>query len=343
MPLAKNTSASSARASGFSLVELMISMTIGLLLLTALAAIFSNSSRTQREVTLSAQQIENGRYAMDLLADDVHHAGYWGYYAGAGTAPGSMPDPCATDTASLTTAMAMPVQGYNAPIATLPTCLASGNYLAGTDVLVVRHASTNVAGALDANRVYIQTSPSGSPIIGNGGTTYNITVRNGTGSNVAAPIRAYEVHIYYVSPCSAPAGSVCASSDDGGHPIPTLKRLELSIDGSGAVNMVTVPLVEGIENFQVDYGLDTNGDGSPDTASFTADPGSIPAWMQVMTLQAYVLARNTQASTGYTDNKSYILGTAGTITPTGTATQYRRHVYASVLRLTNPSERLETP
>jgi len=101
--------------------------------------------------------------------------------------------------------------------------------------------------------------------------------------------------------------------------------------------------VEGIENFQVDYGRDTDGDGSPDGAAYTADPSTVPNWMQVMAVQLYLLARNTETSTGYTDNKTYQLGTAGTITPTGAATQYRRHVYTSVVRVKNPSERLETP
>src|SRR5919201_3711397 len=178
-------------AGGFSLVELMISLTIGLLLLTALAAIFSNSSRMQREVTLSAQQIENGRYAIDIMSEDVRHAGFWGYYGGSQTAPGAMPDPCATDAASLTTALAMPVQGYNAPIATLPTCLDPANYLAGTDILVVRHASSLLAGPLNPTTMYIQANAT-STHVDTGAGPFNLNVRNGTGSNVAAPSRAYE-------------------------------------------------------------------------------------------------------------------------------------------------------
>jgi type IV pilus assembly protein PilW len=330
------------RAGGFSLVELMVSLTIGLLLLTALATVFSNSSRMQREVTLSAQQIENGRSAIDSVSEDVRHAGFWGYYGGSLTAPGALPDPCALDAPSLAAAMALPVQGFNAPIATLPTCLPAANYVAGTDILVVRHASTLPAGALSANNMYIQTNTTNT-LVAAGSATFNLTARNGTGSNVAAPIRAYETHIYFVSPCSVSAGATCAASDDGGKPIPTLKRLELTLDGGGNLNMVTVPLVEGIENFQVDYGRDTDGDGSPDGAAYIADPATIPNWMQVMAVQLYILARNTDVSTGYTDNKTYQLGTAGTITPTGAATQYRRHVYTSVVRVKNPSERLETP
>ena len=54
--------------SGFSLVELMIAMTIGLLLLSGLAAIFVNSSDANRELQKTAQQIENGRYAIETVS-----------------------------------------------------------------------------------------------------------------------------------------------------------------------------------------------------------------------------------------------------------------------------------
>lgn len=333
-----------SRIRGFSLIELMISIAVGLLLLTAIATIFANSSRSQREVALSAEQIENGRYAMDVLSEDLHHAGYWGLYSTTFTAPGAMPDPCDITAASLATAMALPVQGYNAPIASLPSCLSSANYLAGTDILVIRHASTSVAGALTAAAMYVQTQPVGTPIVANGGGTFSLTVRNGTGVNVAAPVRPYEVHIYFVSPCSTAASGTCAASDDGGRPIPTLKRLELAVDPSdGTLKMMTIPIAEGIENFQVYYGLDADGDGAPDQGAYSSDPGSVAGWMQAVTAQVFVLARNTQTSPGYSDNKTYALGPSVTVTPSGSGLSYRRHVYASLMRLKNPSERLETP
>src|SRR5678809_1005243 len=79
-----------------------------------------------------------------------------------------------------------------------------------------------------------------------------------------APIRKYHVHIYFVAPCSVPTGggTVCTgSSDDNGRPIPTLKRIELASNGT----MNVISLVEGIENLQVDYGIDGDKDGVPDT------------------------------------------------------------------------------
>ena len=51
--------------SGFSLIELMIAMTIGLLLLAGLTMIFVNSSNASREMQKTSQQIENGRFAIE--------------------------------------------------------------------------------------------------------------------------------------------------------------------------------------------------------------------------------------------------------------------------------------
>jgi type IV pilus assembly protein PilW len=344
-----------ARHRGFSIVELMVALTIGLMLLTLLAVILSNASRSQKETFLAAEQIENGRYAVDMLSDDIHHAGFWGYYSGTLTAPAGLPDPCDTSTAGLKAAMAIPLQGYNAPIATLPTCLAPANYLAGTDILVVRHASTTVTAPANllaspntVSTVFIQSGASplapGNPVVDTGGNPGNFTqtTRNGTGANVAAPIRLYETHVYFVSPCSVPTGSggtVCTATDDGGNPVPTLKRLEL--DQTTGTMKIT-PLVQGIENLQVDYGTDSDGDGSPDSAGNVADPGAVANWQKVMEVQLYVLARNTQRS-DYTDNKTYALGTAGNVTPSGNALFYRRHVYSAAIRVKNASERLETP
>src|SRR3546814_6579575 len=64
------------------------------------------------------------------------------------------------------------------------------------------------------------------------------------------------VHIYFL-----------ANNDKPGDGIHTLKRAEL-----GAAGFTIVPLVEGIDALQFEFGIDTNGDGNPD--AYTADPDS---------------------------------------------------------------------
>jgi len=150
------------------------------------------------------------------------------------------------------------------------------------------------------------------------------------------------VRIYYISNNNGAATPLA---------IPTLKRL----DFNAATNAwVQTPLVEGIEQLQLEYGIDTDGDGDPDV--YAADPStvtiagcatctSVNNWSNVITVRIHLLARNIDPSPNYTDPKTYTLGldktgTAIAVTP---ADAYRRHAYAGLVRIVNPAERRDTP
>jgi type IV pilus assembly protein PilW len=310
-------------------------------------SVFSNSNRVYTELNQASQQIENGRFAVQIMADDIAHAGFYGRYYGALPVPGVLPDPCEkADVAILRTGAALHIQGYNAP-ATSPItgCVPVANHLAGTDILVVRRADSTVTatGSLTAAQVYVQANAdpneSQNPII-KLGSAANFPLLNRDATTLA-PVRKYHVHIYFVAPCSVPTGggSVCTgATDDGGRPIPTLKRLELTLDSGGALDMVLTPLVEGIENLQIDYGVDSDADGAPNGA-YVAAPASIADWQNVVAVRLNVLARNVEASGGYTDTKQYDMGVVGLITPGGS---YKRHVYNAVVRVINPSARRDS-
>lgn len=329
----------SRQQTGFSLVELMISITIGLLLVASMATLIANNSAHRQEIEKTSRQIENGRYAMQMLSEDLHHAGYYGEYYNVGSVPAALPDPCETNPASLGAAMSLAIQGYDAP-ATLPSdlavCLNAADWVAGTDILLIRRAATTTtaAASLTNGRVYIQSRNTGY-ILGDGTSgTYSLTKKDGT---TQADIRQYVVHVYFLSPCSIPAGANCASTDDGGSPIPTLKRLELTDDGTGGRTMKIVPMVEGIEALEIDYGIDNGAIGAPDT--FKTIPASMTEWGNVVAARIQLVARNTESTAGYVDGKTYNMGLAGTYTPT--ATNYKRYAYTQLVRLVNPSSRRE--
>src|SRR3990167_259795 len=63
---------------GLSLVELMISITIGLLILSAMTTLFVNQSKTRAELDKSNRMIDNGRYALELLSENLRLAGFYG-------------------------------------------------------------------------------------------------------------------------------------------------------------------------------------------------------------------------------------------------------------------------
>ena len=63
---------------GFTLVELMVAMTIGLIILGAVGQIFATSSGTYVLQQDLARLQENGRFSMDFIAHDLRMAGYAG-------------------------------------------------------------------------------------------------------------------------------------------------------------------------------------------------------------------------------------------------------------------------
>jgi len=368
-------------ARGFSLLELMTSITIGLLIMAGLASVFVNSSTANKEMKNNAEQIENGRFAIELLTQDVRHAGFYGELSALPIVPAAAPDPCAAPTAGAVNdtsnnALALPVQ-YIAAGSIPAGCsalLTGANLMPGSDIIVVRRADTTQvnptgAGTISAGMVYIQSTVESAELqYGAGGAINNTQNAAAAASTlqrrdfsvaaagsppqfaqIAAAIRRFRTHIYFVAPCSTPngGGSLCTgSADDLGKPVPTLKRLEL--DSAGAFTIV--PIVEGIDAIRIEYGVDSSpvhasdpgtgsliGDGLPDVfvnAPTVAEMGNTVA------ARIYVLARNTTASTGYVDDKTYTLGT---YTTTATNDGFKRHVYGAETRVANQAGRREIP
>jgi type IV pilus assembly protein PilW len=343
----------SSRAHGYTLVELMVSIVIGLIVLAALVTLFAGNSRQRGELERANEQTENGRYALQLLSEDLRDAGYLGSF-NPGTVtgpnpqlliPAALPNVCATTVAALNTAMPLPVQGYYNG-AFVPGCLA--DVRAGTDILVVRRASTCAVGTAGcdpqvAGGIYLQASGCATEFTA--GTYYvldtNVGNLNLTQKDcvTAAQLYQYRTHIYFV-----------ANNDKPGDGIPTLKRAELGASG-GVLTFNIVPLVEGIENLQLEYGLDTNVPTTGTPAVYTADPntynGCAPAtcvsyYRNTVAVQINLLARGQTPTQGYTDTKSYTLGltAAGGANVVGPFNDgYKRHTYSTVARLYNPASR----
>ena len=332
---------------GLSLVELMISITIGLLILSSLTTLFVNQSRTRAELDKSNRMIDNGRYALELLSDNLKLAGFYGNYTPLGAPTATPADPCdvatITDAAANLDVLRHHVQGYNAATATATAsppaaCVTAGltSLKSGSDILVLRRASTATVAAANAtvapngsSTVYLQvsncsTDTSGSYQIAIGSAAF--TAFQNKDCATPASLRPFIVQVYFVSP-----------DNNAGDGIPTLKRMEFN-PATGA--FVITPLVEGIEYLQIDYGLDANADGAAD--SYIATP-ALADWPNIVSVKINIIARNTEPTTGYDDPKIYTLGLAGSYTPSGDDRKYKRHAYTQVVRLVNPSGRREVP
>jgi type IV pilus assembly protein PilW len=312
----------------------MISITLGLLIVASLISVFSNISRSRSEIERGSEQLENGRAAIEVLSEDLQLAGYYGELGLTGAPAVAMPDPCSTDVAVWNSAMLLHVQGFDQGASAPTTCMLS-TPIANTDVLTLRRVKTCIAGtagcdALVNGNGYLQVSmcvtQTPSYVLGVAGTaTFDRTALNCT---TATGLREYVVRTYFLSP-----------NNGSGVAVPTLKRLEFN----GAA-FTEVPLVEGIERIEYEYGIDSDGNGAPN--SYVANPTTAAEWNNVVAVKIHVLARALEPSPGYQDTKSYNLGNdsgGNPIVVTGSGDGYRRHVFTNVVRLINPSGRREAP
>ena len=327
---------------GFTLIELLVGLTLGVLVLFALVTLFVNSSRMRREIDQASQQIENGRYALDLLRDDMHLAGYYGDVIpqqGFTVATATLPGACATDVASLQfvpppAALQWPVPVFGvAGGDAVPICVSSatGGQKAGTDILVLRRTSTiPTTAGLTASTIYVQATACKTELeqhkdfvvdVGANAGTF-VRMKKGCSALSPADIYAFETRIYYVS----------------NETIPTLRLLTIS--GTSSSNE---PLVEGIEDLRVEYGRDNvGGDGAADgfrKCLSTVDPCVAADWANMVAVRVNVLARNVARGVGYTDTKTYALGAGVVVGPFND--HFKRHAYTAVVRLMNPAGRRE--
>ncbi|HYA39104.1 MAG TPA: prepilin-type N-terminal cleavage/methylation domain-containing protein, partial [Candidatus Methylomirabilis sp.] len=63
---------------GFSITELMVAMTIGLIILAAVAGLFVSTNKASNNQNRLARVQENGRFAMYYLLRDLRMTGYMG-------------------------------------------------------------------------------------------------------------------------------------------------------------------------------------------------------------------------------------------------------------------------
>lgn len=364
---------------GFTLVELLISLAIGFTLLTVIVQLYATTSRINTEITETNYAIENGRLTIDFLGKDIAHGGFWNGYipefddlsasAAPSDYPSAIPDPCLAygswDAAYRANFMALPVQVYDTVPSTCTTLLPDRQ--AGTDVLVVRHANTPAcnpasAGSCTAGALHFQAAMCEASGSYKYTLSHDLTALTETQRDCSTIAEAREVisNIYYVRNYAITAG-------DG---IPTLMRSSLGVESGAPVQQTPVALIEGVESFKIELGIDnvsdsgaavnhgaaivwaddtvwdspTNrGDGIPDgdfVRCTTAVPCTVAQLVNTVGVKLGVLVRNLEATNGYTDTKTYTIGTS-TIGPFNNA--YQRYAYNSTVRLTNVSGRRETP
>ncbi|MDB9951879.1 PilW family protein [Porticoccaceae bacterium] len=306
---------------GVSLIELMIAVLLSIFLSTAIVDVALTASRVNRQVQLSSEVIENGRYLTQLLNRELGLAGFYGWLKMplSNSNSNNRPDFCTEiSTADLSEALNFAVEGLDD--AAKDERLCSGDaLLVGSDLLVIRRTHTDffnsTIGLLDKQH-YIQANGDAFVLeLGTNNEAFNQTQKDGI---TAAPIRAFIQTIYYVA-----ADNV-------------FKRRRL-LKGKYAP---AEPLVEGVDDFQVEYGIDRSGNGlaNADGAklAYVERPISAQEWASVVSIRYYLLLSSTDPAPGVNDVKRY---TYADKIDVGFANAKVRRLFSGVTQLRNHSAR----
>ncbi|MCL4721736.1 MAG: PilW family protein [Gammaproteobacteria bacterium] len=299
------------REGGVGLVEIMIAMTLGLIVTGAVVQIYVTTKRQNDMQTSLTGRQESLRFAAQLIQRDAQMAGFRGCLRDLGTVANAL-----NDANNFLYDFGQHVIGFDdseAPPASIT------NVVAGTDVLTLRTVDDPgvfITAAMAANTdapvtvAGLNPAPLAADDIAliadcGGATVFQVTAFDaGTGTishdaGAGAPgnastnlVRRYgpgaqvfrmRTTTYYIRASAAGTG-------------PALwRRIGLSAPEE---------LAEGIENLQVLYGVDADGDQSPDDY-VTAD--AVGDWTRVVSLQVGLLAAGTQDNAGDTDTRTFQL------------------------------------
>jgi len=281
------------RMAGFTLLELMIAAAIGAFLIAGVFTVFSNGRYTQSLVETQTQLIDDGRFALRTLAYDIRHAGFWGGTTNDKHMAGALGVP-AFSSSFVDTQPVMPVMagdcepGWyrdldrsffvsdNANPYTASGCIPNGDYRADTDVLVAKYAPATTIAASDvaATVVYVYANQfQGQLFVGAPAPTWKQGQAGQSPSIYRLRTRAYFVNEF---------------TDIVGDGRPALYRLDLA---PGPLLSKTM-MVPGVEDFQVQLGVDTNNDGSVNMYVDANNDEVGPRMQNVKSVQFWAMIRS---------------------------------------------------
>lgn len=301
---------------GLSLIEFMVAGLIGLILILGLTQIFVSNRQAFDTTTASANVQETGRMATEILSKAIRNADYWG---------------CA-DLSRMFNNLDDSSLGFNADVLGFGSGLdgaddyidttASPVVKDGTDFVVVRGArgsDIQLSGAMNNSSAVMDVTSVGALAIGDiigvsdcrGGDIFQVTklppggtgkiqhntgdsVSPGNGKNVSGCGSAncfsqiYDTGASILMPFSE---RYFVGIGVSGEPALFLGRGLLS--GASVGGTQSIELVDGVEDMQILYGEDTNGDG---TVNAYRTAAAVSDMNDVLSVRISLLARSRQAN-----------------------------------------------
>ena len=318
-------------ATGFSLIELMVALTIGLVMIAAAGILFAKARDIYRTMEATARLQENARYAMSVIETDVRMANFWGLLSRtdlfSNTATSASPlapsvsNNCGS-TSAFVTDLEKHVEGLNNTYSL--SCNAYGaGVQSGTDVLIIRRSSSNrlpqTAAGISAEKdsLLIESSRTQAEIfLATAAGTIPSAYAQADVANEPplADTRRLIVNAYYVSQDSSV-----------GTGYPSLRRKSL-IKGPAFQDEEVIP---GVEDLQFQLGVDVNDDRNADVF---VNAGSVPAGGIVVAVRVWLRIRAQERDVAHKDTQSWVYADQN---QSAFNDQYRRLVVMQTIQLRN--------
>ena len=328
---------------GLTLIELLISSTLGLLLVLSLATLFVQSNRSYKQNDAVTAMQDQARFSLQTLSRDLMSAGYWGGLASPddisinASVDGLLPaNDCGADAgtawAKLTDARLEFLDNPDAASASgTYRCIAQSSFVSGTDVVAIRRVSAQAAddlsavdttATLAAYGFYLQTNGVAGTLFRMAGTTSYTPAAPDL--PLAPPMRFYKYRprIYYIRNWTFNEG-------DG---VPSLCRQVLNHAATPSIANECLGI--GVQDLQLTWGLDTDGDEKQLVDRYLTNP-STEQIDDARTLRIEILVRSRTADPSYLNEKSYTLGGTTVTYEAADEDHFRRRRYSTTIQLRN--------
>lgn len=273
---------------GMSLIELMIALVIGSILMIGAITVYTQSRASYIVNESMARLQENARFAMTFLEPDLRLASFWGLTSRSNLVqlPAVAPFVLNDCGVGWTINVFANVTGSNNVYPWLCGAL-NGNPQLGSDTLEVRHVGQGISPP-QAGLIQIQSNRARGGILFADGLTPAIP--NSQTNNLV-------VNGYYV-----------AQDSILGNGVPSLRRQSL-LFGPSIVDLEVIP---GVQDLQVQFGVDRNADGTIERYVNPGDPlitFGLPGFdplASIMVARVFVLMRAERLELGFTDTNNYV-------------------------------------
>ncbi|NMM41639.1 PilW family protein [Pseudoalteromonas arctica] len=322
------------KKTGFTLIEVMISLFIGGLILGGVMFTYIGMKVTTKDTMAIGELQESGRLAINIMQRDIEQVGFWGTY---------YDDSFTTANTVVTSAVEAPDCREGLNNGSFPDLNSSSNFRSiyaktaksnnelncisdaakDSDILQLKflqgdpqyNVANNINKTIDKVNYFVAEQENAMFVTG------KYTPTNGN-----ATIWPYSHHVYYIAEQTYTVNNKKIT-------VPVLKRKRLVNDG-----MTSETIMEGIENIRFMFGLDTTHDSRVDIYKSIGDmtPTDWENRKGILTLQLFLLVRTLQPDPGIKiNNQKYILGEGSGKRELTFNDNYRRTVFTTTIRLSN--------